>query len=333
MSSVSWDRAPTRRASAETAACSACAAFSFARSVWTAARTPATSARTRSTAAPPSAIRSRWISRAWARARSMMLRCYGLGVVGGRLEELLLHLGEGGVLVGAPVKHPGQPDAAVELAVGAVQRVPGVGGVREVVADALTVDVVLQPGSESRPRAGQRLVGELDDTVVAGDQPGRDEQVDEVVLGGVADHQSSRDPAAHRLAVQPRGHQSQQHLAQHEAFVLAHLSVDILRRLGHRAPDPSRSLIRRHRQSPSLAAQPRLPQRMGEQRQGTRFALDLPNQQVHQPRLDDEADLPCGAFDRRRKIVGGHRGEHVQPPLHQPGEPGMSRHVAHPVSA
>ena len=117
MSSVSWARAPTRRASAETADCSACAAFSFARSDWTAARIPATSARTRSTAAPPSAIRSRRISRDCARGRSAAARLLGLGEVrAGRLEELPFGRGQVGVRPFLPLQGLGEPDAAVQLA-------------------------------------------------------------------------------------------------------------------------------------------------------------------------------------------------------------------------
>ena len=173
MSSVSWARAPTRRASAETAACSRPrAAFSFARSDWTAARTPATRARTRSTAAPPSTIRSRRISRACARARSAALRSSASARPRAASRNSPLGLGEGGVRVGAPVQRPGQPDAAVELAVGAAEGVPGVGGGREVVPDPLALDVVVEPAAEPGPGAGERLVGDLEDAVVAGDQPG-----------------------------------------------------------------------------------------------------------------------------------------------------------------
>ncbi len=81
MSSVSWARAPTRRASAETAAAPPVRRSArlvrrsrSARSDWTAAGPPATRARTRSTAAPPSTIRSRRISRACRLACSAAAR-------------------------------------------------------------------------------------------------------------------------------------------------------------------------------------------------------------------------------------------------------------------
>ena len=61
-----------------------------------------------------------------------------------------------------------------------------------------SLDVVVEPSPQPRPGPGQRLVRDLDHTVVAGDQPGRDQQVDEIVLAGVGDHLAARHPACAR---------------------------------------------------------------------------------------------------------------------------------------
>ena len=48
--------------------------------------------------------------------------------------------------------------------------------------DPLALDVVLEPAAEPWPGAGERFVGDLEDSVVAGDEPGLHESVDELVL-------------------------------------------------------------------------------------------------------------------------------------------------------
>ena len=173
----------------------ASAALRPARFDCTAAIPPATSARTRSTAAPPSTIRSRRISRACARARSTAALTLGLGVVArAASRNSPLGLGEGGAAAALPLQGPGQPDAAVQLAVWAPQGVPGVGGGGEVVQDPLAFDVVVEPAAQPGPGAGQRLVGDLDDAVVAGDQPGADEPLDSSSWAGWVTTRSARQP-------------------------------------------------------------------------------------------------------------------------------------------
>ena len=125
-----------------------------------------------------------------------------------------LDLGEGGVLVGAPVKRPGQPDAAVELAVRTAERLPGVGGGREVVPDPLALDVVVEPAAEPGPGSGEGFVGDLEGAVVAGDQPGGDQHLDELLVLGVGADQAPRHPGADRFALGARRDQAKDEVAQ-----------------------------------------------------------------------------------------------------------------------
>ena len=98
----------------------------------------------------------------------------GLGSfpLGAGVEEGPFGWGEVGVGTVLPVEGLGEADAAVELAVGPAHAVPGVGGEGEVAQDALTLDVVVQPGLQAGPGPGERFVGQLDGLVVAGHQPG-----------------------------------------------------------------------------------------------------------------------------------------------------------------
>ena len=251
---MSWDRAPTRRASAETAAWRAVSAAARASAAWrlarfdcTAAIPPAMSARTRSTAAPPSTILSRRISRACARARVDDALMLGLGVVGGRLEELPLALGEGGALVGAPLERPGQPDAAVELAVRSAQGLPGVRAGGQVVTDPLALDVVVEPPPKPGPLAGQRLVGQGDVAVVAGEQSRADEQLDQALLLGAGDDAVARDPDPRRLALGSGGHQPHQQVAKLVALLGRHAAVHRSRRTGRSSRGRLRSRGSRRR--------------------------------------------------------------------------------------
>ena len=139
------------------------------------------------------------MSRAWARARSAAVCSSASDAARAALEEVAFGVGEGGEGRGLPVEGPGEPDAAVELAVGAAEGVPGISGAREVVQDPLPLDVVVEPAPQPRPGAGEGLVGDLEDAVVAGDQPGADEQLDELVVLGVGGDEPSGDPGCGRV--------------------------------------------------------------------------------------------------------------------------------------
>ena len=138
-----------------------------------------------------------------------------------------------------PLEGLGEADAAVELAVGPAHAVPGVGGEGEVAQDALALDVVVQPAPQAGPGPGQRFVGQLDGVVVAGHQAGSDEQLDELFVFGVGGDRAAGDAAAHRFAVGGGRDQAQQQIAQQWPLLVGNLVVDLLGRLGDRAPDPA----------------------------------------------------------------------------------------------
>ena len=151
----------------------AAAALSSARFAWRTARAPAASATTISTADPARRARCRRIIRAWARARSSAAPTFRRVEPFRGVEEGGLGVGEDDVGPGPPLQRPGQPDPAVQLAVRPPELVPGVGGGAQVAQDPLPLDVLVEPGPQPRPGARQCLVGDLDDTGVAGDQAGR----------------------------------------------------------------------------------------------------------------------------------------------------------------
>ena len=153
-----------------------------------------------------------------------------------------------------PLQGLGEADASVQLAGWATQGVPGLGGGGEVVQDPLALDVVLQPAAEPRPRAGQRLVCDLDDAVVAGDQPGSDEPVDELVLGGMGDDLAARQPGSDRFAFGAGGDEAEQEVVQGAPLVGVELAVQGLGGLRDRSADPAGGLVAGDGEGPPFSA-------------------------------------------------------------------------------
>ena len=186
--------------------------------------------------------------------------------------------------------------------------------------DALALDVVVQPGPQAGPGPGQRLVGQLDGVVVAGHQPGSDQQLDEPLVLGVGGDGAAGDAAAHRFAVRGGGHQAQQQVAQQWPLLGGYLVVDLLGRLGDRASDPTGGLVALDGERAALAPLPRLVQRVRQQRQRPGLALDLAHQQVDQARLQQQPGLAGRTLDRGPQVGVAHRAQQVQSGLDETGE-------------
>ena len=189
------------------------------------------------------------------------------------------------------------------LAVGAAHRVPGVGGAGEVAQDALALDVLVEPAPQARPGPGERLVGELDDAVVAGDQPGADQQLDEAARGR---RRSPPGGAGSRLRTGcPRGSGATSRSSRSRSsgrWSAGTCVVELLGRLGDGAPDAAGGAVAVDGERPPLAALPGGAQGVGQQRQGARLALDLPHQQVDQPRFEQQPGLVRRPLDGRPQI-------------------------------
>ena len=111
------------------------------------------------------------------------------------------------------------------------------------------------------------------------------------------------------------------------------LVVDLLGRLGDRAADAAGALVARHGEGATLAALPRLVQRVRQQRQGAGLALDLPNQQVDQARLQQQADLAGRTLDGGSQVGVAHGAQQVQAALDEAGEAGVGRELTEAVGA
>ena len=77
-----------------------------------------------------------------------------------------------------PLQGGAQPRAAVELALGPVERLPASGGHGQMAADLLADAILVEPDPQPRPGSNQRLVGDVVAAVRGRHQPTADQQVE-----------------------------------------------------------------------------------------------------------------------------------------------------------
>ena len=195
----------------------------------------------------------------------------------------------------------------------------------------LALDVVVQPAPQARPGPGECLVGELQDPVVAGDEPRCDQLLDEVVAVGVGGHHPAGDPAAHRFALGAGCHEPQDQVAQGVPLVDRDPGVQRLRRLGDGPVDAARGAVAGDRQRVALAATPRLVEHVRQQGQCARVVLHLAHEEVDEPGLDHQPGLAGRRLDRLGQPVLAEAADDVEPALDEPGEVGMRREVGEMV--
>ena len=181
-------------------------------------------------------------------------------------------IGRGGV---APFEGRLEPGASVELAVGPPQRFPSGGGGGEVVEDALTGGVFVEPGPQPGPRPRQCLVRELDGVFFGGHEPGSHQQADDPFARRVAAEGVAGDPGPDGFAVGGQRDQAQQHRAQGAALAGREAFVEAVGGAGDGAADPAGGPVALDGEHPAVAAFPRLGQRVGQQRQRAGLALGV----------------------------------------------------------
>jgi hypothetical protein len=148
------------------------------------------------------------------------------------------------------------------------------------------------------------------------------------VLRRVFDDLVARHLAADRFAAWAGDDQSEDQVSKLYPLGVVQRGVQRLGGLGDRTADATRRLVAGHGQGPSLMTKPGLAERVREQGERPRLALDLPEQEVGKPVLEHQTVLAGRILDRGAERLGGHRAEQEQALLDEDSEPGNAREVA-----
>ena len=107
--------------------------------------------------------------------------------------------------------------------------------------------------------------------------------------------------------------------------------VDRLRGLRDRAPDAPRHAVRRDRERAALRAAPRSGTTRGTSAAARPAHPGRREDQVDQPRLEEQRGLAGRPFDRRSQTRLLHRSEEEEAPLDEAGEVRVRRHIGQVV--
>ncbi len=195
------------------------------------------------------------------------------------------------------------------------------------------LDIVVEPGPEPGPRPYQRLVGDLHDAVVAGEESGTDEALDELVVLGVGGEEAPRHLRPDGLPPFRRGHEPEHQVAQTPLLVDANIAVHRFGRPRHGAADAPGDPVGLDGERAPLPPGPGLPQRVRHQREGPRLPLDVADHQVDEPGFEEEGSAAGRALDGGAQLGLLQRAQEVEPALDESGEPGVCRQVPQPVGA
>ena len=234
-----------------------------------------------------------------------------------------------------PLQGLAQTRPPVQLAVRPAEQVPGVGRGAQVVQDPLPLDVLLEPALQPGPGARQRLVGDLDDTGVAGDQTRAHQQVDEVLMLGSPTARSRRGTRLRTGSPSvPGRHQAEHQVTEQVPLVgstMPAYTVSAERATAPRIPPdavypatvrvrPSRRFQVSMRAWDSSGSAPGVP-------------ATSPTRRSTRPGFDQQSGLPRRLLDGLAQRLLAHATQEVEAALDQPGERRVGRHLRQPVGA
>ena len=293
-------------------------------------------ATARSTATVARPARSRWLDRRSSRRCSSAARSSRMdrAVEASRnARSVSLRPGWRAAL---PLLRPCLPDPAVQLALGAPEVGPALGGHREVAHGPQPLDVVVQPGPQPGPGADECLVRHLEAVVVRGDETGRDEALDEVAAARAPAAAGSGGAGGSARASPSSLSTTRRSISSRSASCSlgGQGTDDLFRRPRHGLPDAAGLLV-------AVDGERRLPRAVPRSRAGRgRGGAGAPGspstsrtRRSTRPGSSRSPACSAGPFDRSPQVVGRHRGQQVQPLLDPAGEGRVRRELADPVGA
>ena len=237
------------------------------------------------------------------------------------VEELALELVQRRVVGVAPLERLGQPAAAEQRALVAVQPAPLLRGGGDAAMDAQALAVLLDPAAQPRPLAQQRLVRDLDAARVT---VSRRRSVSSSTTRATSSPRSVSSSASgtRRRSTAPPGPSAASRTRMLRAIGLLRRVEPAVRVLGEprdRAAHAAGALVRRVAQAPPVALLPQLEERGREQRERARLALDVLHERVGELGLDAQADAlrrrsiawrsSSRRIERDEHVVGGEQRE------------------------
>ncbi len=197
---------------------------------------------------------------------------------------------------------------------------------------APALDVLLEPRTQARPLAQQRLVGDLHRALADRHQPVVGEHVEDLrhtlSLQLVEGHAPPHDGVA--LAA---SRQAQENAARDVAAVGIQSLVGTLGQACDRAAHAACLLVGVHTNAPAVTLLPQLQQRRRQQRQRSGFVPDVGDQGVDEVGLDVEGRALRRELDRAAQLVAAHRADEQVVGVEQRRQLGVGRTAAVEVGA
>ena len=229
------------------------------------------------------------------------------------VEELALELVQLRIVLGGPVERRGEPGPAVELGGVAHRVAPLAGGADQVMVEAPSLGVLLEPAAQARPLAKQRLVRDLDRALVDREQPTLGEHGERPGGGLVAvqlELVERHAPADESLGILVVAGEPQQHRPRPAPLVCVQALICVLGKPRDRALHAADALVGAVAKRALVAMLPEFEQGGGKQRQAAGLARDVADE-----RRDQLAARPAGPPGARaaRSPGAARRGASARP--------------------
>ena len=253
-------------------------------------------------------------------------------LVDARVDEVALRRVEQRALRARELDRRIQARPAVE--VGGLPRrgVPQPGRVPETPMQANPLAVLVEPPAQRRPAADEHLVRDLCGALVQGHEARLDQPLEQrphrVGRGPLGDELIDVDPSPSVLHIVAELGEAQEHAAQQRAVGFRCVGQHRVGGLGDSRAHTAGFVVGRHGERPPVPALPRLAERVGHQRQRTRFAGDVAQHEVDETRLEAQAGQPRGLGDGAAEVVVAHWPEQHLVAGHGGGELGVGAQLA-----
>ena len=193
-----------------------------------------------------------------------------------------------------------EPQPAIEIGVAASILVPSFGRLAQLLVHEELGALLRDPGAEARPRAQERLVHERDLVAIDDEQTGIGERRDDISSPARfdLDEFTRGSPSASVFAIRPQLDHAQDDAPRDVVAFVVERRDRTLRRGRDRGVHTARLAVTGNGDATSVAARPGFAQRMAEEGKGARRVAEIGDDEVGEPRFDDETAAVRAALRR-----------------------------------